>query len=246
MDSPLFILKFLVFKTPFILKTALFHALGLSQTAPKWDFRTALVVPIVRELLCSSPPTSISKQQQSTMRDPGIKGKMWVSRVTMPAPSEGALLDLLVNTIDSLKRENESYSRPAIVPVEAEWTGHRADVEDNAPEPSISAAEKYDNMMKEVTTDVTVLYLHGGSLYLRSRYEWTCQNSTKFQSASKRLVIVMWRAPFNRICRRALSEITSRQRKGSVETQLGKDVSKYQAARPCRLSPVLPQISAYC
>lgn len=92
MDSPLFILKFLVFKTPFILKTALFHALGLSQTAPQWDFRTALVVPIVRELLCSSPPTSIWKQQQSTMRDAGIKGKMWVSKVIMPAPSKGALL----------------------------------------------------------------------------------------------------------------------------------------------------------
>ncbi|OBT73278.1 hypothetical protein VF21_08448 [Pseudogymnoascus sp. 05NY08] len=166
MNSPLAILKFLVLKTPFILKTALFHILSLSPTASKWDLRTALVVNIIREMLGNSPPSTISKQQEGTLRDPGIKGKMWVSKVAMPAPSEDALVDLLVNTIDALKKENESYSRPALVPVEAEWTGYRADVADNAPEPSISEAEKYENMMKEVTTDVTLLYFHGGSLYL--------------------------------------------------------------------------------
>ncbi|OBT92034.1 hypothetical protein VE01_10298 [Pseudogymnoascus verrucosus] len=166
MNSPLAILKFLVLKTPFILKTALFHVFSLSPTASKWDLRTAFVVNIIREMLTNSPPSTISKQQEGTLRDPGIKGKMWVSKVAMPAPSEDALLDLLVSTIDALKQEDESYSRPALVPVEAEWTGYRADVADNAPEPSISEAEKYENMMKEVTTDVTLLYFHGGSLYL--------------------------------------------------------------------------------
>ncbi|KFY97589.1 hypothetical protein V500_02005 [Pseudogymnoascus sp. VKM F-4518 (FW-2643)] len=166
MNSPLAVLKFLVFKTPFILKTALFHALSLSPTASKWDLRTALIVNIVRDMLSNSPPSTISKQQEDTLRDPGIKGKMWVSKVTMPAPSEDALLDLLVDTIDALKLENESYSRPSLVAVEAEWTGYRADVADNAPEPSISEAEKYESMMKEVTNDVTLLYFHGGALYL--------------------------------------------------------------------------------
>lgn len=166
MNSPLDLLKFLIFKTPFILKTALFHALGLSPTASKWDLRTALIVNIVRDVLGNSPSSTISKQQEDTLRDPGIKGKMWVSKVTMPAPSEDALLDLLVKTIDALKQGNESYFRPTIVPVEAEWTGYRADVADNAPEPSISEAEKYENMMKEVTSDVTLLYFHGGALYL--------------------------------------------------------------------------------
>ncbi|OBT57914.1 hypothetical protein VE04_03412 [Pseudogymnoascus sp. 24MN13] len=166
MNSPLAILKFLVLKTPFILKTALFHVLSLSPTASKWDLRTALAVNIIREMLTNSPPSTISKQQEGTLKDPGIKGKMWVTKVAMPAPSEDALLDLLVSTIDALKQEDESYSRPALVPVEAEWTGYRADVADNAPEPSISEAEKFENMMKEVTTDVTLLYFHGGSLYL--------------------------------------------------------------------------------
>lgn len=166
MNSPFQVLKFLVLKTPFILKTALFHVLSLSPTASKWDLRTSLIVNIIREMLGNSPPSTISKQQQDTLRDPGIKGKIWVSKVTMPAPTEDALLDLLVDTIDALKQGNESYSRPALVPVEAEWTGYRADATDNAPELPISEAEKYDNLMKGVTNDITMLYFHGGALYL--------------------------------------------------------------------------------
>jgi acetyl esterase/lipase len=166
MDSPLAVLKFLVFKTPFILKTVLFHALSLSPTSSKWDLRTALIVNIVRDMLTNSPPSTISKQQNDTLRDPGVKGKMWVSKVTMPAPSGNAIRDLLFEAIDALKQENEEYSKPALVPVEAEWTGYRADVAENAPEPSISEAEKYENLMKEVTNDVTLLYFHGGAYYL--------------------------------------------------------------------------------
>ncbi|KAF1816885.1 lipase/esterase [Eremomyces bilateralis CBS 781.70] len=166
MDSPFAVLKFLILKTPFILRTVLYHALSLSPTSSKWDLRTTLIVNIVRDMLTNSPPSTISKQQKDTLRDPGIKGKMWVSKVTMPAPSEDAVRDLLFETIDALKQENEEYSRPALVPVEAEWTGYRAGVADNAPELSISEAEKYENLMKEVTSDVTLLYFHGGAYYL--------------------------------------------------------------------------------
>jgi hypothetical protein len=166
MDSPFGALKFLFFKTPFIFKTVLFHVFSLSPTASKWDLRTALIVNIVRELLTNSPPSTISEQQKGTLRDPGVKGKMWVSKVTLPAPSEDAVRDLLLEAIEAQSRENEKYSRPALLPVEAEWTGYRANVADNAPEPSISEADKYENLMKEVTSDVTLLYFHGGAYYL--------------------------------------------------------------------------------
>lgn len=166
MDSPLNALKFLVLKTPFILKTVLLHVFSLSPTASKWDLRTALIVNIVREMLTNSPPSTISKQQENTLRDPGIKGKMWVSKVIMPAPSEDAARELLFQTIDALNQENEEYSRPALVPVEAEWTGYNANAAENAPEPSISEANKYEYLMKEVTSDVTLLYFHGGAYYL--------------------------------------------------------------------------------
>jgi hypothetical protein len=166
MDSPIAALKFLLLKTPFMLKTVLFHILSLSPTSSRWDLRTAVVVNIVREMLANSPPSTISKQQKRSLRDPGVKGKMWVSKVTLPAPSEDAVRDLLLGAIGACSWENAEYARPALLPVEAEWTGRRPGVADGAPEPSISEADKYDNLVKEVTTDVTLLYFHGGAYYL--------------------------------------------------------------------------------
>lgn len=163
--SPSTIAKFLVLKTPFILKTALFYSLWLSSTSTKWDLRTELTIKIIREVL-NGEPWSISKQQKGTLKDPGVKGRMWISRVTMPAPTEDDLRQALFKAIDDMNEGDETYTRPTLEPVEAEWTGYRANVAKDAPEPSISEEEKYQNLMKEVTSDVTILYFHGGAYYL--------------------------------------------------------------------------------
>ncbi|KAJ9667984.1 hypothetical protein H2201_001789 [Coniosporium apollinis] len=163
--SPSTIAKFLVPKIPFIFKTVLFHSLWLSSTSTKWDLRTELTIKIIREML-NGQPWSISKQQKGTLKDPGVKGRMWISRVTMPAPPEDDLRQALFKAIDDMKEGDETYTRPTLEPVEAEWTGYRANVAKDAPEPSISEEEKYQNLMKEVTSDVTILYFHGGAYYL--------------------------------------------------------------------------------
>jgi acetyl esterase/lipase len=166
MPSPLDAARFLIFRIPLVLKTALFHLLKLSPTSTKWDLRTALTVTIIRDVLCNSPPSTISMQQRSTIQDPGVKGRMWVSRATIPAPPEGAIRDVLTQAIRALGTGDEEYLTPALAPVTAEWTGYRASVPHNAPEPSISEADKYKCLMEETTTDVTLLYFHGGSYYL--------------------------------------------------------------------------------
>ncbi|KAF4171582.1 hypothetical protein CNMCM8694_008063 [Aspergillus lentulus] len=143
MPSPLDAARFLVFKAPLVLKTALFHVLKLSPTSTKWDLCTALTVTIIRDVLCNSPPSTISLQQRSTMQDPGVKGPIRV-----------------------LGTGNKEYLTPALASVTAEWTGYRRSVPHNAPEPSISEADKYKCLVEETTTDVTPLYFHGGSYYL--------------------------------------------------------------------------------
>lgn len=164
-SSPSALAKALVPRIPFLFKTAVLHSLWLSSTSTKWDLRTELIVKTIREIL-SGPPWPISKQQKGTLKDPGVKGRMWISRVTMPAPAEDDLRQALFGAIDDMKEDDEAYTRPPPQPVEAEWTGYRADVAKDAPEPSISEEEKYKNLMKEVTSDVTVLYFHGGAYYL--------------------------------------------------------------------------------
>lgn len=68
-------------------------------------------------------PTPVLKQQRYTLKDPGIKGAMWISKVTLPTPPESEhLLKLLATSIDALKQDsNEKYTLPVVMPVEAEW-----------------------------------------------------------------------------------------------------------------------------
>ncbi|KAF9888820.1 hypothetical protein FE257_008189 [Aspergillus nanangensis] len=198
MPSLLDAASFLVFKVPLILKTALFHVLRLSPTSAKWDLRTALTVTIIRDVLCNSPPSTISMQQRSTIQDPGVKGRMWVSRVTIPAPPEDAIRHALFGAIRTLGTGEEEYSSPTVAPVTAEWTGYRARVSPNAPEPPISEADKYKHLMEETTSDVTLLYFHGGAYYLMD----PCSNRNAVASYAKltggRVLSIRYRlAPLN-------------------------------------------------
>lgn len=156
-------LSFLLPKVPFLLKTALYHSLSLSPTASKWDLRTELTIKLIREYLCNSKPSSVSKQQAMSLKDPGIKGKMWISKVTLPKPEEDDLRRAVVDAVDALKEGNEKYTVPDLAPVEAEWTGWRKDVGKDAPRPDLSESEHYEHLMKEVSSDVTILYFHGGA-----------------------------------------------------------------------------------
>ncbi|KAJ6439339.1 lipase/esterase [Purpureocillium lavendulum] len=143
------------------------HVLGLSPTAKKWDLRTALTIAFIRTLLNDGPPTTISAQQAMFLNDPGVKGKMWVSKVTMPAPPEDDLRRQLRRAITALGQGGEQYTTPALEAVGAEWVGYRDGVSDKTPEPSsMSEEEKYENLTREAKEPTMILYFHGGSNYL--------------------------------------------------------------------------------
>ncbi|KAF2191179.1 alpha/beta-hydrolase [Zopfia rhizophila CBS 207.26] len=161
-------LKLLLPQTPLILKTALFHTLYLSPTSSKWDLKTELTVKILRQMLGGEgKPQSITKQQRLTTKDPGVKGKVWISKVKFEVPGEDDVRQWLFKAIEEMKHGGELYAKPEAKPLEAEWTGYRDGVSDTEPEPpNLSEAEKYEKLMKEVKSDVTLLYFHGGAMYL--------------------------------------------------------------------------------
>lgn len=100
------------------------------------------------------------------MRDPGIKGKMWISKVTLPKAedSEGVTpREALDIAIKELGEGSETYTLPETLAVEAEWTGYRSGVDGSARRPDLSEVEHYERLMSEVKSDVTVLYFHGGA-----------------------------------------------------------------------------------
>lgn len=154
------LLKALLARVPLILKTVLLHGMRLSPVSGKQDLRTELTVVIIRSFINFFLPIGV--QQKQSMRDPGIKGPMWVSKVTLPAP-EDAVQDALFEAIEDLKEGDETFDIPGVKPVEAEWTRYRSGVDKNAPQPDISEEEKYEKLLEESQSDTVILYFHGGA-----------------------------------------------------------------------------------
>ncbi|KAK3203392.1 hypothetical protein GRF29_112g1159194 [Pseudopithomyces chartarum] len=168
-SSPSAMLKLLLPKTPFILKTALSHSIGFSETSSKWDLRTELTIKVLRDMLGPNQKklTPITKLQHLTSKDQGVKGKIWASKVKLEVPGEDDVRQLVFKSIGELGDGTEKWSKCEMSSVEGEWHGERAGVSDTEPEPaSLSETEKFENLMKEVKSKVTVLYFHGGAMYL--------------------------------------------------------------------------------
>ncbi|KAF7886525.1 uncharacterized protein EAF01_011203 [Botrytis porri] len=187
-NSPLSIAKLMLPKMPMIGKTLVSHTLGISPHSTHWDLKTELTVNILRSFLYAAP-SPISKIQAVTLQDSGIKGRMWISKVTLAIPSEDDVRQRLFKVIEEMKvpldpgkpSQEGGFQKPDLLPVEGEWTGHRGYAPKNAPRLRISEAEQYIEMMKEVTSPVTILYIHGGAHWLLdpASYRGPCKKLAK-------------------------------------------------------------------
>ncbi|KAK0629093.1 alpha/beta hydrolase fold-domain-containing protein [Bombardia bombarda] len=163
-------------QNPLIARTALLHALHLSQQSKYLDLRTELIIAVTRSYINTSQHRSISSTQKLLAHDPGIQGKIWISKYASPA--EPALKDAVASAIRGLSttpsarqqaeaelQQTSTSWEPAAV--EAEWTGYRAAATHKSrPPEGMSERDRYDAMMGEVKTPVTVLYFHGGAYWL--------------------------------------------------------------------------------
>lgn len=154
------LLKAILARVPLVLKTLLLHGAQMSPVKGKQDLRTELTVAVIRSFLRTSAP--LGKTQRDGIRDPGVKGPMWISKVTLPQP-EVDVRDAVLHAIETLKTGNETYDIPEALPVEGEWTGYRAGVGKHTAEPDLSEAEKYAKLREESPSDMTILYFHGGA-----------------------------------------------------------------------------------
>lgn len=156
-------------KVPLAIRVAIMHVLRLSTPAPYLDLRSELIVAITRSFLSTSSPWPVSVTQKLTLRDPGPKGRIWVSTYASPVPPETSVRDVLIQAIDDLRNKESPEPRfgiPDVAPVEAEWTGYRAKATPDEPPPAMSEVDKYHAMNEECSSPTTVLYLHGGAYYL--------------------------------------------------------------------------------
>ncbi|CAK7214954.1 hypothetical protein SBRCBS47491_002325 [Sporothrix bragantina] len=125
---------------------------------------------------------SITETQRLLNRDPGVMGPLWVSNYTAPgganAEENAGVRDALVDVVKRLHME-EGEGRngvpvpdikwPNVAPVEAEWVGHRTGARESALLPTYMDEEEcFAALMSHITAPqpTTVLYLHGGAMYL--------------------------------------------------------------------------------
>lgn len=156
-------------KIPLAAEVALKHTLGLSELSRYLDLRSELVVTILRSILQPSQPRPISLVQSMSIRDPGVKGKLWVSKYTAPAPPEPAARDAVVAAVKAMQDPSVPEPRlrvPELAAVEAEWTGYRAAASPRETLPGIPELDKYHSMNMECSRPTTILYFHGGAYYL--------------------------------------------------------------------------------
>ena len=107
--------------------------------------------------------TPVGVLQRETSVDRKAKGPSWVSRVTLPAPTDTDIFQLLLDATRFLGDGNEKLRAPTLDSVQAQWTGFRAGVSKSEPEPKISETEKFSCLEKETQSTTTILYFHGGS-----------------------------------------------------------------------------------
>lgn len=156
-------------KLPLIAKTILLHLLKISEASQYLDLKTEVTISVMRSFLDPSRPKSITETQAMTLKDPGIKGRIWVSTVAAEVPPENHIRDILLAVIDTMREDRSGAGLsgiPEIAPIEAEWTGYREKATPDTTLPPISEAEKYEEMMKECKSSPTILYFHGGAYYL--------------------------------------------------------------------------------
>ena len=159
------VLVALLAKLPLATRVVVWHVLGQSEQSKTQDLRTEVIVKILRAFLTPSKPTSITALQKFLGRDPGIKGRIWISKYTSPVPPETSVRDALLSVIEGLKPADfadASVDIPDIVPVEAEWTAYRPGATKDSTLPAISEKEMYARMMDECAKPTTIMYFHGG------------------------------------------------------------------------------------
>ena len=103
----------------------------------------------------------ISTQQRESRKEANPSEPCWVSGVELPLPEKQNLRHALFGVIEALGQGHESFDPVDAVAVRAEWVGHC-----KAPEALLvasSGAEKYNGLMEDTSSEVTLIWVHGGT-----------------------------------------------------------------------------------
>ncbi|KAA8652790.1 uncharacterized protein ATNIH1004_001695 [Aspergillus tanneri] len=150
------------------------------------------------EYLKSIHTIPISTQQATTNRNDPVKGPVWVSKFTNSKPTNDTSRDLLLSLIDEANDKNIPYDCPDSASLSFEWTGFRSNTNKDTPEPSLSEGEKFEKLIVETKSPLTIFYIYGGSFVLNTPSNYRKTAGLLAQSTGSKVLMVHQRlAPQN-------------------------------------------------
>ncbi|KAI9877448.1 MAG: hypothetical protein M1830_003870 [Pleopsidium flavum] len=147
----------------------------------------------IRRAFSQAAAVPITARQKATTRDPGVKGPYWVSRIAYPAPPEKSIQEVLLDAIAELGDGTENFDVPEVGGLEAQWIGWRSDVGKDDPEAGGSERERYEGLMKEVESDITILYVYGGAFMVNGPHSCRATCGTLARLTGGRCYTVRYR-----------------------------------------------------
>lgn len=103
------------------------------------------------------------EQQESSTKDPGVYGPLWVVLDEFHISSSTNLQNRVIEAIASLGDGTEPKLDPVqLLSVRGEWVGYRSGAGLKEPQPQLTAKAKYHGMMQETKRKITILFAHGG------------------------------------------------------------------------------------
>ncbi|KAJ6150672.1 benzoate 4-monooxygenase cytochrome P450 [Penicillium chermesinum] len=150
------------------------------------------------EYLKGAHTTAISVQQAATCRNDPVKGPLWISKFSLPRPTDDTSLDLLLKLVDEANEHHVRYDHPISVPLDFEWVGYRSNVQKHTPQPEVGEKEKFAKLTAETKSPLTILYLYGGTFVLNSPSSYRKTAASLSQATGGKVLLVRQRlAPQN-------------------------------------------------
>lgn len=123
----------------------------------------AAAIATVRAKLRALSQSTLSERQAASLKETQVPDVLWASHATFPAPKEDDLRQAMIVVIKRLGNGDERFDWPETVSVQVEWTGQRLSHEKDSSRSQISEEAKFLKLMKNVSSPMTIFYVHGGA-----------------------------------------------------------------------------------
>lgn len=211
--SPRGLVKNWLPQLPALLQTAILHPIGKSQNAEHQEWLTEILVQAAKPIL--QTPAALLASQEFFKFDPGVRGRMWVSKYTIPSPHpfdtppsdrqdtkhEALGVDEAVAfAIKTLANDNPEAS--GLIPpfdskgLETEWHSYRPHARRWTRLPKLSQQQLYQRAVEDLHAgedSPVLLHAHGGAFCLMDPANHRSSTALLAQHTDSRVISVRYR-----------------------------------------------------